>query len=657
VILAVLLALGAPRATSQQLIDLADSGRVDALLTHAAYFLDPARRNDLTNSAGLPIPFETAQAWARESEGLTWRETPRVADVVLGPTWARIKLFNSGPDPQHARLDFGDALGETIEVWMVREGIDRERILLNDWFKSASQRFPQSRLVHSSQFTLLPGERAELWVDGASGLKPNGSLSLVREEAFIGASLGQQGFMALLFGFRIATFAAILAFALVLRDRIALYYSGVHAFFTAGTAVNYGYPWFYLGLTSTQNDLLVIGVSAIAFTLIGLMTREWLETRRRYPRLDWLILIGLAAGWSTLIIISLWPAQIVSVMAAVFIAAAFLVLILYGTARGALDGIPGTWLLLLGILTPLATLVINVGVNFGAAVNYITTLNITHAMYALDGVIFVSALVVRAVHIRRQRDRAQEERIAALAEKTRIAEELADAQRSYATAITLAERRRRDLAATSHDLKQPLLSLQLALRGRRGVDAISQGVSYLESVVNRVLTEARTEDREGEAAVTADREDADLMVQAVLSNVVLMFGDEAREKGLSLTAGATDARVRIEPVLLMRLLTNLVSNAVRHTHSGGIELHATQTPEGVDVSVKDSGPGMTPEEIETALRPWSKGGGSEGEGLGLSIVRDMAQGAGLGLVIRSSPGEGSTFIIAGIPAVAAPAIG
>src|SRR5205085_11985058 len=107
--------------------------------------------------------------------------------------------------------------------------------------------------------------------------------------------------------------------------------------------------------------------------------------------------------------------------------------------------------------------------------------------------------------------------------------------------------------------------------------------------------------------------------------------------------------VRANPVILtagdrvLRLIVNLLSNALRWTPGGGrIVLGLSSENGSVEVAVADPGPGITTEERERIFRPfWSRDGGATG--LGLAIARELAVALGGGLDVRSEPGLGSRF--------------
>jgi signal transduction histidine kinase len=93
------------------------------------------------------------------------------------------------------------------------------------------------------------------------------------------------------------------------------------------------------------------------------------------------------------------------------------------------------------------------------------------------------------------------------------------------------------------------------------------------------------------------------------------------------------------------VITNLLSNALRHTPAGGsVVVRVASHPSGaLSVEVRDSGSGMTPEAIARAFDRFYKGSGSRGSGLGLTIARSLVSAHGGEIHASSEPGRGTTI--------------
>ena len=124
----------------------------------------------------------------------------------------------------------------------------------------------------------------------------------------------------------------------------------------------------------------------------------------------------------------------------------------------------------------------------------------------------------------------------------------------------------------------------------------------------------------------------------------------ARDKGLELRIRPCDAWVASDPVLLERILGNLVANAVRYTRSGAMLLGCRRTRAGLRIAVWDTGIGIAPDKQERIFDEFyrldAEGGAADGGlGLGLSIVARLAGLLGHQVSVRSVPGRGSCFAV------------
>jgi signal transduction histidine kinase len=224
------------------------------------------------------------------------------------------------------------------------------------------------------------------------------------------------------------------------------------------------------------------------------------------------------------------------------------------------------------------------------------------------------------------------------------------AQKEAAEAAVLAKSR--FLAAASHDLRQPLHALTLlisALRERvleseaqRLVAHIDASASALEELLNSLLDLSRLE------AGVVEAHPECFPVQRTLDNLARQFAPLAREKGLRLRIHPSACWLRSDPILLERILSNLVSNALRYTARGGVLVGLRRAGNTVRCEVWDSGRGI-PEafqrrifeeyfQLDNPERHRDKG-----LGIGLAIVARLARLLGGEVAVRSTPGRGSRF--------------
>lgn len=211
----------------------------------------------------------------------------------------------------------------------------------------------------------------------------------------------------------------------------------------------------------------------------------------------------------------------------------------------------------------------------------------------------------------------------------------------------------RFLAAASHDLRQPLAALALyvdVLGGKLSsydgplVANMKDCVTGLSEMLNDLLDLSKLE----AGAVTP--EVRDFLIADVLNNVLAVHAPEAQAKGVRLGCRAGPHIAHTDPVLLRRMIGNLVSNAVRYTESGGVLVGCRHRYGKTWVEVWDTGIGFPPEKTSEIFEEFKQLGNEErsqdrGSGLGLAIVAKTAALLGLEIRVSSRPGKGSMFAV------------
>lgn len=244
---------------------------------------------------------------------------------------------------------------------------------------------------------------------------------------------------------------------------------------------------------------------------------------------------------------------------------------------------------------------------------------------------------------------------------------IADATRQLRNRTDEAERanhaKSRFLAAASHDLRQPMHALGLfvaelaeRLRGsehRTLIRQIEESVGAMEDLLDALLDMSKLD----AGGVTVRR--SQFPLQPMLSRIVDDFSADALQRGLRIKARPTTLWVESDPLLLERIMINLVSNAVRYTQRGSILVAVRQRGDQAVIEVRDSGPGipseahdMIFEEFYQLQNPARVRG--QGLGLGLAIVRRLSGLLGHEVSVRSRAGRGSVFAIR-LPVVPGPA--
>jgi len=221
------------------------------------------------------------------------------------------------------------------------------------------------------------------------------------------------------------------------------------------------------------------------------------------------------------------------------------------------------------------------------------------------------------------------------------------------------EDQRQFIQETSHELRNPLAVIRTNLdvvlndpkanleEFRFSGEVANRAAVRMSALVDDLLLLAHHERRD------IDREP--IFLSQVVSETIEDFSAFAKKNNVSLTLEmSSEIKVIGDAAALRRALANLLSNAIRITGSektgGQIKVVGGQDTDQVWVSVEDNGPGLSTEDIERVFQRFWKGNVSEAKesgrsGLGLAIVRQIVEGHGGQVTVRSQLGNGATFTI------------
>ena len=258
---------------------------------------------------------------------------------------------------------------------------------------------------------------------------------------------------------------------------------------------------------------------------------------------------------------------------------------------------------------------------------------------------FALAMIQAQIGVRTQRDHALQSEFKAVQEQLRLSGALRESENSYQKARRQAEMRRERLSSVSHDILQPLTSLRTSLGDIKKMDAskaqqMQNAFDYLETLARDNLgPPASNQDESSEMQCEIFK------VTAVTDNVFAMFKDEAKSKGLAFQYAPQELDVFSNPIALMRIVSNLVSNALKHTQQGSVTLACHQDGDAVEINIQNTGTFMTKAEIKTYLKPYQKGDLSSGTGLGLYQVKKACEALNHRFGINSDPNTGTTVSV------------
>lgn len=218
------------------------------------------------------------------------------------------------------------------------------------------------------------------------------------------------------------------------------------------------------------------------------------------------------------------------------------------------------------------------------------------------------------------------------------------------------------LSAVSHDLRRPLAAAVAAIGGLRsggaGLSAsdraellatADESLATLTGLVTDLLDVSRVQ--AGVLAVSLGAVDAADVVSASVDELRLAPGQ------VDLALDEELPPVEADPVLLQRVVVNVLANALRHADGAPVRLSTSRLGGLVEIRIVDHGPGLPPERRDEAFSPFQRLGDTDnttGLGLGLALSRGFTEGMGGTLTPEDTPGGGLTMVIA-MPIAAAAA--
>lgn len=222
-------------------------------------------------------------------------------------------------------------------------------------------------------------------------------------------------------------------------------------------------------------------------------------------------------------------------------------------------------------------------------------------------------------------------------------------------ALSAVATKNRLLASAAHDMRQPVLALDIYadwLMNEPSASAdLSPKISAATKAVIALFDSLFDMAKLAEGQINADIACVD--IYALMDDLALQYQPLASAKKLALRtripAHAPDKHLWTDPLLLKRILGNLITNSIKYTQSGGVLMAYRATQHGVRFEIWDSGVGIAPDQQNLVFREFYKGsanvGTSDGFGLGLAIVTQLSELLGCELTMKSRLGRGTVVAI------------
>ncbi|MFL0355831.1 sensor histidine kinase [Erythrobacter sp. GH1-10] len=425
-------------------------------------------------------------------------------------------------------------------------------------------------------------------------------------------------------------------------------YAGLSALFVANNE-GYLHRFVFTEAMWVYEPLNLILLSGMMLALLQ-FARSFASLEQGAPRFaQWVK--GMQIGLAGLLALSALAWQVDAVRLLVFalvpvVALTYLAIAAHAWRAKVLGAVP----FLAGSAAIALTVTVMIGVLLAPGqVPMTIALDYFHATLLFESIAFFIAIVVRMLAMQQDLNRSLQAEVAVTREKLELAQALQESRDRYDKARGAAAAMRARLQSTSHDLQQPLIALRqnlqrLADRDKEAAGKLESALDYLEAVtVSGLADEPLGEDQQ--AGEKPDEGAESFPVSVVLLNCARMFHGEAERAEVEIRLRTSDAAVHTDPVALMRAVSNLVSNALKHAGATTILLAAQERGDHIAIHVIDNGRGMSETEIAQFGEIAAKGEDSDGHGLGLALVREFVNTPGHDLSIRSRPGRGSCFTL------------
>jgi signal transduction histidine kinase len=585
--------------------------------------------------------------------------------------WLRFTVRNGVGHRNGWKLSLDVPYIERIEVYKADVGSELTRapeviFSITDGEPFAARSEAYRNLV--ADVVLEADEAAEILVAYSSKQATQLPMLLESAEAFYSRTRAEDmhnwAMLALLMGMTIIStvYLAALGYRTAYFYGVYILLGALYMFHTDGYAFQFLWP--------NQPDWNRMAIAPIGLSMVAsgtLFARSYVDAPVNHSRLN-VVLLAAAAGSLTFLVLSIWALQYSwfktgSLLFVVACAGLQLATGILAVRRGQ----SGAWLFLAGA----STVIISVLVGIYGYLNpglFNQDMAAHNARYALlfEGFAFSFAIFLHTQRIRRERDSAMRREIKTSTEKLALSEALRSAETSHKRAVELAEQRREQIASTAHDIKQPLMGLRIALMKMNESNPqeaahITQSFDYLDELVRSNLEESKPVRMTKETAAVPELSEHDhghdsdpqearesFPVSVVLNNVTAMFREEARVRGVDLRTAPSNAMVDAAPVPVMRMVSNLVSNAVKYGDGGRVLLGCRRFGGKIRIEVHNTGAGISAAELERLQRPYERGkaNGADGTGLGLSLVKDLAAVHGIQFRLFSVEGRGTVASLA-----------
>jgi len=220
--------------------------------------------------------------------------------------------------------------------------------------------------------------------------------------------------------------------------------------------------------------------------------------------------------------------------------------------------------------------------------------------------------------------------------------------------IQLAKAKNKFISVVSHELRSPLATIKEATslvlervlgplndEQKEMLDIAKININRLGRLVNNVLIYQKMD--AGKMLYDFLENDVNDIIQEAYRNIILATPE--RKDDLVINLAAKPPRIKCDKDKIFQVILNLISNGIKYSERGPIVIETRLNTHEIEFSIRDSGQGIYPEEIEHVFMPFSHGRGRKtgGTGLGLAISKEIILAHNGKMWVESEPRKGSTF--------------
>lgn len=576
--------------------------------------------------------------------------TTRVPDMGYSDAmiWLRLRVENVDARNADWRLHFKENFKQIFHVYVVDDSGRTTHPLAQDRDSAFSTR-PVSHPEVVIPLSLKPGEAATVyvrfWTEGATYLP----LAIETADSFTEVSTRQTAKQFIYYGMMVILIVAALLAGIVLRHPIfpayIAYSTATLVYIMHVDGVAFQYLWPSLPAFNSYASVVAGGSYAVFGAIYA---RIFLNTAKYHRVVDkallaviivtaTMIVAGLVVEprliKKSMILVVLFAVTLFTVAALVaarkrFKQVRFYVFAWLGATASALLMMTRHW--------------------FGIEVSQEFQHDSMRMVMIFDAVMMGLAIVDRYHQLREERQKALRASLEQARRNLDMNTRLRNLEARYELALETTIKHKEHIENTVHDIRQPLHALRLAVQGvmsddkaepTRNFADIYDSFDYLEALVADHL-KGPALDRAGE---TGD----EINLGEILRGVHEMFVPDAETKGLRFRFVETSLVTPVHPLAVMRIVSNLVSNAIKYTPSGKLLLGVRRRHHACRIELHDTGPGLTAEKFQKACQRGTRLDSafavSDGNGHGLAIVVELAERYGYRFELLSTGASGTAL--------------